>query len=74
MKKSISYGELMAELDKHRYTKEVVLTKEQVEFMLKCREGNRCVSFSRMAILWERLGWGKVCQATLYNRYQKLRG
>lgn len=69
---SISYSELMKTLDSFRgvvQKKQRVLTKEQKEFLSKCREHKIPVSFKTMAELWTKVGWGKMNQSTMRSIY-----
>lgn len=48
------------------------LTKEQKEFLLKCREGENVVGWDIMAKLWEEIGWGKITSSGLRYLYKKI--
>lgn len=73
MKNTITYAELMKELDKHRTMYKSKLTKEQENFILKCRDNESPVTYPVMVKLWERTGWGKIGTTTLRNHYKKLK-
>lgn len=67
-----TYEQVLRSLDEHRpsYTRE--MTKEQKEFLIKCRDHERPVQWSEMARLWEKLGWGKITNDGLRRRYGRI--
>ena len=67
MKDTITFGELMKELDKHRnrYSRSKELTKEQIKFIKACRVHKLPVSYSSMARLWAHIGWGNMSASTI---------
>ena len=70
---TISYDELMKELDSFRGTQRITsLTKEQEKFLLESRNHHSPVAYRKMAELWARVGWGKISAETLRNFYLKL--
>lgn len=69
----ISFTELMNELDSFRTRSHsrIVLTKEQKQFINKCRNHTNPVSYSVMAELWAKAGWGKINKSTVRDLYLK---
>lgn len=68
------YKEIMNNLNRFKtIKKKCELTKEQKEFLLKCREGNNVVSWDTMAKLWEEIGWGKITSSGLRYLHKKIR-
>jgi hypothetical protein len=63
----------MKELEKHRgYNKEErVFTSDQLKFFKVARSGNP-VPFAKMAMLWEKAGWGKANEDFMRRYYKKL--
>ncbi len=74
MKDVITYSELMKELEKHRdrYSRSNELTKEQIKFIKACRVHEAPVSYSSMAKLWTRTGWGSMSASTIRNYCLKI--
>ena len=70
---SISYSELMKELEKHRgyHVKGRDFTPEQIKFLTIARSGDP-VPFAKMAELWEKAGWGKANEDFMRRNYKKL--
>ena len=70
---TITYSELMKELEKHRgyNTKERTFTPEQLKFITVARSGDP-VPFAKMAELWEKAGWGKANEDFMRRSYNKL--
>ena len=60
-------------IDRYRSRGKIVLTKEQREFLLLCREGEQPVSYVKMADLWQQLGWGEVSKSGIEERYKKVK-
>lgn len=74
-KPTITYSELINELDKYRPIRQCnrSFTKEQIAFLKKCREHKNPVTYPVMIELWEKMGWGRVEESTMrryYNRIQ----
>ena len=70
----ITYGQLMKELDKYRPNRvSGDYTKQQDEFILKCRDSKNPVSFNKMTELWTKLGWSKISKSALRLRWYKLK-
>lgn len=68
----ISYSELMKTLDNFRSGKKLIgreLTKEQINFLIKSREGFSKVPFHIMANLWQKAGWGKMSYTSMVRTY-----
>ena len=68
----ITFNELMKELDNYRDTK-FVLTKDQKDFILKCRENKNPITWTKMSELWAKLGWGRMPISTLRDKYRKIK-
>ena len=70
----ITYAELMKDLDKFRIESKSTrdLTKEQVKFLIKCREvkNRKPVSWVIIAELWQGLGWGKTSENSMRRLYK----
>ena len=75
MKDTISYEELMTELEKHRgpRSRERILTEQQKNFLIKCRAHSIPVTYDMMAVLWQRRGWGKVASTTIRTYWLQLK-
>ena len=57
---SITLDEIYEEMDKLR-RKQSILTQDQKEFILSCRDKNKgLVSYEDMVILWNKAGWGRI--------------
>ena len=68
------FKKLMQGLDKYRekpprYT----LTDEQKEFILKCRDNEKPVTYEIMVSLWKELGWGDIGVTSMVSRYKRLK-
>ena len=62
--------EVIDTLDEHRpKIIRSTLTEDQIKFLELCRENERPVPWSKMAILWERCGWGRRDSSALHKRY-----
>ena len=69
------FKKLMQGLDKYREKPpRYVLTDEQKEFLLKCRDNEKPVPYDTMAKLWKQLGWGDIGVTSIVTRYKKLKG
>jgi hypothetical protein len=79
MKKKIdelpfTWESLQKELDTYRIKgNEKHFTPEQKEFLLKCRDNENPIPYSKMAELWEKLGWGKVAYHSMREWYKKVK-
>jgi len=71
----INLNELLSELDKYRgqVSPKVTITPEQKGFIIKCRDHPEPVSFTIMAELWQKLGWGNMNRNRLEDRYKKIK-
>ena len=70
----ITYGQLMKELDKYRPSRfSGNFTKQQDEFILKCRNSENPVSWDKMVELWTKLSWSKIGRSAIRERYNKLK-
>ena len=69
MKDVITFEELMKELEKHRGMRSRlrILSEQQKEFLIKCRENVRPVSYKEMTKLWKRAGWDEITESTIRN-------
>ena len=69
---SFTWETLQKELDNYRKPLAFSeLSDQQIDFIKKCRETKRPISFSEMSKLWAKLGWGEIRGNTLsawYNR------
>jgi hypothetical protein len=71
---SFTWESLQKELDTYRARgREDTMTQSQKDFIVKCRENDKPVPYSRMAKLWAKLGWGNISKSTLHGYYQNLR-
>jgi hypothetical protein len=61
---AISYDELMRELDRYRSCSST-LTKQQIDFIIKCRMEARKVPYEKMCELWSKVGWGNISYGTM---------
>ena len=69
---SITYSEVMREIDKFRGRKGThILSKEQIKFIKRCRSGMP-VPYKTMGQLWEKLGWGVMTQWSMQRLHEKL--
>ena len=63
---TFSYDEVLAQLDQHRkplaFTE---ITDQQREFIIRCRDNPRPVTYVKMAEFWKDLGWGPIAPTTL---------
>jgi hypothetical protein len=68
--------DVLKELDslRGRDVKKLIVTPEQKEFLLKCRDHANPVTYGKMAVLWEELGWGEIAQESLRARYMFAKG
>lgn len=59
---TITFDEVMAELDKYRVPKvnQIILTSQQREFLIKCRIGEQKVPYDVIVSLWIKMGWGEI--------------
>ena len=72
---SFTWENLQKELDQYRGAMTWKnLTDEQLDFLRKCRNHQRPVSYTKMAVWWEQLGWGKITGSTLQNFYERIKG
>lgn len=60
-------------VNKYRSKAKIVLTKEQREFIMLCREGDAPVSYRKMADLWQELGWGEMSKSGMEERSKKVK-
>lgn len=62
---------VMASLDNYRSAVSRVkpLTKEQIDFLKKCREHDHPIAYPNMVMLWEQCGWGKISTTAIRNRW-----
>lgn len=69
-----SYSEVMKSLDKFRGHKKTSkpLTKQQIEFLKKCREHENPVPYLDMTKLWKDLGWGDYSASAIRLKYKQL--
>jgi hypothetical protein len=74
--KHISFDELMKNLDQFRGSAgtNFELSKDQKEFLLRCRDHNFPVIYPKMAELWQGLGWGDISTDSLRRLYLKAKG
>ena len=74
MKDIITFEELMKELEKHRMagTSLATLKPEQKKFLIACRGKPPYVSFMKIAVLWERAGWGRTSENTMRRIWKRL--
>jgi hypothetical protein len=72
--KPITYAEVMSNMEKfispkggqNRYP----FTPEMDKLILKAQKSG--VSFTRIAKLWEELGWGRIAHSTVVAQYKRL--
>ncbi len=70
---SISYSEVMKELNKFRGRKNTIkLSKEQIKFIRRSRSGI-VVPFKLMAELWGKMGWGDKTEWGMQRLYERLK-
>ena len=69
----ITYNQLMKELDKYRPVHGGNYTNEQDEFIRKCRNSDRPITWDTIVNLWTQLGWGDISATTLSRHYKKLK-
>ena len=69
-----TYESLMKDLDQYRGSVTWNnITGEQRDFIIKCREHPQPISFPKMAVLWEKLEWGKIKGNSIQNIYDKIK-
>lgn len=73
--KENKFKQVMKSLDQFRVgkTKTIVLTKEQKEFLLSCRDNAVPVTWDKIAELWEEIGWGATTSSTMVRRYRLIK-
>lgn len=69
-----SFNEIMKNLDNYRGHKKTAkpLTKQQIEFLKKCRDHECPVPFTEVAKLWKQLGWSNYSASALRLKYLAL--
>ena len=66
----INVGEWMKTLDEERaHPRKVTPTEEQQEFIRYAREEGKAVPWTKMAVIWESMGWGSISKTTLRSLY-----
>lgn len=69
-----TYESVLKELDSYRnISREDLMTEDQKNFLIKCRDNEHPVPFIKMASLWEKLGWGKMSKTTIHKYYTDLK-
>lgn len=71
---ALSFSTVLKNLDDYRGAKKTSkpLTKQQIEFLKKCREHDNPVPYPDMAKLWKQLGWGDFSPSSLRLKYLAL--
>lgn len=70
--KETKFKQVMKSLDTYRTGKtgKVVLTEEQKEFLIACRDNPVPVSWEKIAELWQQIGWGQISNTSARLRYK----
>lgn len=65
-------AQIMKNLDQFRGNskKRISITKEQKEFLLKCRDHEQPISWEKITELWAQIGWGALTNTAIRNRYR----
>ena len=66
------FKQVMKSLDQFRGTSKsrVTLTKDQKEFLLKCRDHEQPISWTKTTELWNQIGWPQITETAIRNRYR----
>lgn len=69
----ITYNELMKGLDqfRERSSRAKPITKEQKEFLIKCRKNPKPISYYKMAQLWSKV-WSPIGRTTIWEKCEKI--
>jgi len=59
----------ISQYQKPKSTVYSLMSGEQIEFLLMCRDSGKPIPFTKMAELWEELGWGRSATEIIRKRY-----
>lgn len=72
-KTTTKFEAMKSKLDKYRVrgkrSDAIVVTDEQRQFLILCRDHESPVTWAKTAELWEELGWGTKSHQQLKQRY-----
>lgn len=73
--KENKFKQVMKNLDTFRTGKpsHLIITDEQKEFLIACRENPMPVSWDKVATLWEEIGWGTISSTAVRGRYRLIK-